>query len=47
MEATTTRFGEATAGVKFSLYVDQIIRPMNALHLIKFGSLAGDDTSAN
>ena len=47
MEATTARFGEATAGVNFSLYLDQIIRPMNALHLIKFESLAGDDTTAN
>ena len=47
MEAATARFGEATAGVNFSLHLDQIIRPMNALHLIKFGSLAGDDTSVN
>ena len=38
---------EATAGVIFSLYLDQIIKPMSALHLIQFGSLAGDDKSVN
>ena len=47
MEATTARFGEAIAGVNFSLYLDHITRPMSALHLIKFGSLAGDDKPVN
>ena len=27
--------------------LDQIIKPMSALHLIQFGSLAGDDKSVN
>ena len=27
--------------------LDQIIKPMSALHLIQFGSLAGDDKAIN
>ena len=47
VRSAATRSGGAIASVIFSLYLDQIIKPMSALHLIKFGSLAGDDKSVN
>ena len=34
MDEAPARFGKATDGASFSLYLDQIIGPMSALHLI-------------
>ena len=33
--------------VNISPCLNQIIKPMSALHLIQFGSLAGDDKTVN
>ena len=34
MDEAPARFGKVTDGASFSLYLDQIIGPMSALHLI-------------
>ena len=34
LDAASARFGKATDGASLSLYLDQIIGPISALHLI-------------